>query len=439
MIEKFDFVRNYVRLLSRITDAPREFQESAAMFLISTAVGRKWVFKSIPDATIFDDEVGTGKLLNLWFILMGKSRITRKSSGVIKHVEEISKRVIGELRRISEAFTPESLIKELSEKSGFSATRNYVTACFWTSDEIAGFFQHLKKRDSYMVSADAFLSKIYDGSTYSRATIGRGKETVWNPYLTCLLASTDYLPTLFDELQIRLGFMNRFIYVVGERKQRKPLRTKPLTEEEKKEAHGIEDFLKALVERTSVTMLEMTTEAKQVYDSFEEEIEKRIETEDLGIKDGYCGQLPNFVVRFSCLYRLSRMLPEEIRNYTNPVLTVEKQDVERAIDYVQKAWNWFEKVIDIMLTTPTMKTRRLRDQAKDFITDLLQAKELTGGSKLVKITANQIGISIPTAYNALKELSTENRICSPKFSFYKLKEDCRTCKWRETCTAVAYE
>jgi hypothetical protein len=109
---------------------------------------------------------------------------------------------------------------------------------------------------------------------------------------------------------------------------------------------------------------------------------------------------------------------------------------QRALDYVQKSWNWFEKVIDIMLTTPTIRTRRLRDQAKDFITDLLQAKELTGGSKLVKITANQIGISIPTAYNALKELPAENRICSPKFSFYKLKEDCKTCKWRETCTVA---
>lgn len=345
-----DFVTRYVNLLSRVTDAPEEFQEAAVLFLVATAAGRKWIFKSLPDATIFGNRVGpTGKLLNLWFILIGKNRITRKSSGVISYVEEISQRVVGEQRIISEAFTPESLIKEMSEKSVLSAIQSRETLCCWICDEISWFFHHLKKKGSCMVSADAFLSKIYDGSTYSRTTIGRGKETVWNPYLTCLLASTDYLPTLFDELQIRLGFMNRFIYVVAERKKRKPLRTEPLSEEEEKEVEQIVTFLKALAERTSVTMLEMTNEAKQVYDSFEEEIEKRIETEDLGIKEGYCGQLPNLVVRLSCLYRISRMTPMEIRNYNSPVLTVEKQDVERAIDYADKAWTWFEKVVEIML------------------------------------------------------------------------------------------
>lgn len=37
--------------------------------------------------------------------------------------------------------------------------------------------------------------------------------------------------------------MDRFIYVVGERKERKPLRTEPLTEEERREAREIENFL----------------------------------------------------------------------------------------------------------------------------------------------------------------------------------------------------
>jgi len=373
MIEKFDFVGKYVRLLSGITDAPREFQESAALFLISTAVGRKFVFKSLPDAKIFGNEVGTGKLLNLWFILIGKSRITRKTSGVLGHVEEISRKVIGEHRIISEAFTPEALIKEMSGKSELSATGIHETVCSWICDEIAWFFQLLKKRDSYMVAADAFLSKIYDGSTYSRATIGRGKETVWNPYLTCLLASTDYLPTLFDPLQIRLGFMNRFIYVLAERTERKPLRTKPLTEEEKREVEEIIAFLKALAERTSVIMLEMTSEAKQIYDSFEEKIEKRIETEDLGIKEGYCGQLPNLVVRLSCLYRLSRMMPEEIQS-SSPILTVEKVDVEKAVDYVGKTWVWFEKVIEILLTPRVKKSTKgsLTRKGREVVIEILK-------------------------------------------------------------------
>lgn len=362
-METQDFVSKYVRLLSGITDAPREFQETAALFLLSTAVGRKWVFRSLPETAIFSDKVGTtGKLLNLWFIIIGKSRITRKSSGVMSHVEEIIKKVFGERVLISEAFTPESLIKEMSEKSVHSATRIRETPCCWISDEIAWFFQHLRKRESYMSTAAAFLSKIYDGRTYSRSTTGRGKEIVWNPYLTCLLASTDYLPTLFNELHLRLGFLNRFIYVIAERSDRKPLRTEPLTEKEKEEAVEIEDFLRASAEKTTVTTLKMTTEAKQVYDSYEEQIETQIASGDLSIKEGYCGQLPNLVVRLSCLYRIGRVAPQEIRSQTNPFLIVEKHDVERAIDYTSKAWTWFEKVIEIK------RESRQAENTKGFLT-----------------------------------------------------------------------
>lgn len=346
--KSLDFVSKYKRLLSAITDAPHFFQESAALFLLSSAVGRRWVFRSVPETKIFGDTIDkTGKLLNLWFIIIGKSRITRKSSGVIGHVEDICRKVLGEQQLLSKAFTPEFLVKEMSGKLVHTAS-GPETPCCWISDEIAWFFQQLRRKSSYMTSCDAILSKLYDGHSYSRGTIGRDRETIQNPYLTCLLASTDYLPTLFDELEIRLGFMNRFIYVIGKRMERKPLRTEPLTEDEKREAREIEAFLKALAVRTSVTMLEMTSEAKQVYDSFEEEIEERIANEELGIKEGYYGNLPNLVVRISCLVRISMMQPEEIRNYSKSVLTVEKQDVERAIEYVWKAWDWFEQVIEIM-------------------------------------------------------------------------------------------
>jgi len=132
-METQDFVSKYVRLLSGITDAPREFQETAALFLLSTAVGRKWVFQSLPETAIFSDKIGTtGKLLNLWFIIIGKSRITRKSSGVMSRVEEIAKKIFGEQLLISEAFTPESLIKEMSEKS--SPPKKQNRKIFWPDE-----------------------------------------------------------------------------------------------------------------------------------------------------------------------------------------------------------------------------------------------------------------------------------------------------------------
>lgn len=418
--ESFDFVRKYVRLLSKITDAPTEFQEAAALFLLSTAAGRKWVFQSIPDTAVFGDKIDiTGKLLNLWLIILGKTRVSRKTSGVLSHVEGISKKVFGERRLISEAFTPEALIKEMSEKSVRSTTGTLKTVCSWICDEVAGFFQHLKKRDSYMISADAFLSKIYDGSTYTRSTIGRGKETVYNPYLTCLLASTDYLPTLFDELQIRLGFMNRFIYVIGKREKRRPLRTEPLTEEERREVNEIEGFLRALAGKASVTVLEMSNEVKQLYDSFEEKIEERIESEDLGIKEGYCGQLPNLAVRLCCVYRIGRMTPEEIRNYRDPALTVKLQDVERAINYVWKAWDWFGEVVEIIQSAKPSKLRE-KERAKTAIIEYLSDGTEKHVVEMQKSVIRRTGVSPATFYNALKELIREGKIRRSRKGVYKL-------------------
>jgi hypothetical protein len=350
--ETDDFITQYVRLLARITDAPEEYQEAAALFLLSTVAGRRWIFRSLPETLIFSEKPGnTGRILNLWFILIGKSRVSRKTS-VLNQVEDMLKEIFGERRSLSKTFTPEFLVKEMSRKSEHIADES-ETHCYWIKDEVAGFFKQLKRKDSYMADADDVLSTIYDGMTISRGTIGRDKETVHNPYLTTLLASTHRLPTLFDALQIELGFLNRFIYVVGERKQRKPLRKKPLDDEERQTANRMKDFLKALARMEAVTTIEMTGEAEQTYDSFEEEVERRIGSENLGIKEGYCGQLPNLVVRLSCLYRLSRMTLEEIRNYSNPMLAVEKQDVDRAIQYSRKAWKWFEEVIELMNTPRT--------------------------------------------------------------------------------------
>ena len=416
-----DFITRYQNLLSAITDAPDEFLKAVALCLLSTAVGRKWIFSSIPEKSIFsENSKNTGKLLNLWFILIGKSRVSRKTSGVISPAIDVAKEVFGEERLLSEAFTPEFLISKMAQAStpvdGFLETR-----CLWISDEISWFFQLLKKRDSYMTSTDAFLSKMYDGKSYSRGTIGRNNEQIQNPYFTCLLCSTTYLPTLFDKLHLMLGFLNRFIFVIGTRGERKRLRTDPLTEDEKSEVKHIVDFLSTLDNRKSQTTIQMNTLAKQVYDSFEEAIEQRIETEDLGVREGYYGNLPNFVVRLACLFRISRLSADEIKSPSNEILTVEKSDVELAINYVWNAWTWFEQVIEIM-ETKTVSKQKPRDLIKAAIIDLLKNDGKERHFDDIKMLIHQMKIpcSQATLYNSIKDLIETKQIVRSKFGFYKI-------------------
>lgn len=339
------------------------------------------------------------------------------------HAAELSKKVLGTEKMITEAFTPEALIEEMSRMSEPFFTGEAVTVCFWISDEIAWFFQHLKKQNSYMATADAFLSKMYDGTTYRRATRSKGDEVVWNPYLTVLVASTDYLPTLFDELQIRLGFLTRFIFVIGERKERKSLRTTPLTDDEKAEALYIEDFLRILAERSSVTMLEMNEEAKQFYDSFEKEMEDKIQNEKLGLKENYCGQLPNLVVRLSCLYRISRMTAEEIKTYSKPVLTVEREDVERAMKYAMKAWDWFGKVIEIMQSAQTVGPLFPIENAKNAILEFLSDGLERHVNKIKDYVICEEGVSPATFYSALKKLRNNGQVVRSRPDYYKIVKE----------------
>jgi len=373
-----DFVSVYVSLLKGITDAPTEFQEAGALYLVSTAVGRRWQYFSMPEVPIFSDEEATGgKILNLWFILLGKSRITRKSTGVFNKVEGAVDCLNRDLK-LPNAFSPEYLIKVMAEKKDKVLGE---TPCTWINDDCSGFFEALNKKESYMITADTFLCRSYDGKDYYRGTIARGPEYIPKPYITIFLASTtEYLPSQLKDRFIRQGFLNRFIFVPAKRKQRKPLRTKPLTEEERKKVKYIKEFLSALYNKDSLTLLAMKGEARKLYDEFEAKVENKIEEEDLGISEGYYGNLPNFVIRLACLYRIARMKPSEIKNYREPILLVEREDVERAIKYTEKAWKNFELVLKMRSQVPVSKPIRTREQEQEYVYQKIALKGVEGMS-----------------------------------------------------------
>jgi hypothetical protein len=408
-------------LLSQVTDAPEEYQEAAALFLISTVIGRNWVFRSIPDASIFSaTNTFGGRLLNLWFIILGKSRISRKTSGVLKHIQDILETVVGSSKALTNSFTPEFLIKEMASKTQ-EIDGVKITHCYWTKDEVAGFFKLLRKKEGYMSDIDDTLSSIYDGTSTTRGTIGREREAVINPYLTVFVASTDFLPRLFDELQIRLGFLNRFVYVIGKRQVRKKLRTKELNDAERQIVREITDFLRELSYKKTLTFMEMTEKAKQVYDAFEKQAENKIEKENLDITEGYCGQLPNIIVRLSCLYRISRMLIEEVKGHNGPILTVEEQDVERAIAYSEKAWAWFEEIIRIMESTEKAKLTLPIDLAKKAILECLSDGLEKHVSVIAEYAAVHFNARTATLYNGLKALLLEGKIEKTRHGYYRLK------------------
>ncbi len=350
MSDKVDFIERYVSLLSGnendlpgVTDAPRDFQEAVALFLVSTAAGRKFYFMSAPEANLYNHTGGTvGKTLNMWFILLGKSRVARKSVTVSKAVDAL--RELNSDLLLPQDFTPSALVKVL-------ASRPPGSVSCWVNDEISSFFEKLRQGD-YMTSTDTVLSVIYDCRNYRRDTISRQVEQIESPYLTCLLASTYILPTMFDENRIQQGFLNRFIYVLGDRTVWRPTRSM-LTQRELDEADELMTWMRALSEMSVSAPILMTynADARARFDEFEQRIEEKIMDGVHPLLEGYLGNIPNFVIKLSSLFRLSRLDvsyfqtdPTAIR----PFLEIEQQDLVRAIDYADKVWQWFNRVVELM-------------------------------------------------------------------------------------------
>ena len=397
MSSNWDFITEFKVLMREITDAPEDYLEAAALFLISTFAGRKFVFNTSPEMKIFGDEVG-GKLLNLWFILMGKTRVARKSTTISK-VEEYIEEIAPELM-LSKDFTPEALISELSER-----TVNGVTHAAWIHDEVSQFFEALKKKD-YMASTDALLSRIYDGRDYYRSTITRGREIIKKPYLTVFIASTDVLPTYFSELYIRQGFLNRFLYVVADRGDLRPLEFVD-KEDVRLELQKLgNEWLKELFLATNVYIFELDDEAKQFYHEFEHWVDTKILTEDLGIKEGFYGNLPNSLLKLAGVYHISTMEPDDFKNPI-PFIKVHRDDFERAARFLAKCEKWFDKVVTLMKISPQRRQVVVDEGHIEYIKTIIRQN---GGEIKVSDLVRLSKMSVERVNKLIETLLAANEI-----------------------------
>lgn len=414
----FNFIDKYVNLLYQITDSPVPFLKATALFTLSTFVKRNFMYFSTPKANVWSDEERGGQILNLWFILIGKSRITRKST-IVGHSENLIKQINDELL-LPYDFTPQSLVKVLSEKCD-----GYNTYAAWINDEISGFFEQLERTD-FMTATDTLLSRIYDGRDYMRSTISRGEEPIRRPYLTVLVSSTEYLPTLFDIGRLRQGFLNRFMYVIGRKKRRLPQKQHVPPKLQNK-ATDLLQWLKALTHQTDVTYMDLESDAKEIYDEYESKIENIIQKGELEEREGYFGNLPNFLMRLSCLHRIARVPVQDIENYPNMFLTVQKQDIKWARTYVRGVWDDFVKMVQMMKTTATSKDVKTSENVIEMVyqTIVESGKKISRSELTTKtnIRADRLNKLIDTLKEQqrieqeIKDLHTQGR---PKI-IYKAK------------------
>lgn len=228
------FIDDYVSWASSKTDAAREYHVASAFTILST------VFSDFGHAVPKFGKVG----LNLWFMVLGETTRSRKSTTrgqMLKFIKAISDEEVYHYDLGSD-FTPEALDNALLERPYRSALLH--------RDEAQGWIQELDKK-AYMAGARQKMTELFDGhvSGKLRAT-GEQKRRASVEVSLCLflMGIASQVAEYLTQEDFRSGFLTRFIFIEAT----PPKRTRESDWLEQADIHEVkkgDDTFTALVNR----------------------------------------------------------------------------------------------------------------------------------------------------------------------------------------------
>lgn len=200
------FIDDYLDWATSKTDAAIQYQIASAFTVLSS------VFSDIGFAVPKYGRMG----LNLWFMVLGETTLTRKSTSrnlmlrVIREYEKFS----GYQIDIGSDATPEGLTTILSERDGKTSLLH--------RDEVQGMFKDFINK-TYMASAAERFTELYDGHVPVTIRSAKGKtqtERATTNFVMYLMGITSKTADVLTTEYFRSGFLARFIYVTAETPER---------------------------------------------------------------------------------------------------------------------------------------------------------------------------------------------------------------------------
>lgn len=328
-IEKNSFLDRYLSYTSELTDATPEFNILAGLSLLSSVSHSFCWFGKKSDR------------LNLWGILIGPSSISRKST-VIGIAKEILTLVDPELIGPSE-FTTEGLhahfgikLEEKKDKSPFevSTLDDSKKAGTFFFNEFGGLLKQMEKKD-YLSGLKNLLADLYDNSGIFRKQLSKTSSVI-NPYINILAGSS---PKWFEEAinggDITGGLLTRFIFFVDRGVNAKWKSALTLVSKDKDKQLELVDHLRKLHAHTGHIPIDITDEARLIFDDYSKEFEFMLREEML--KDGQenmtlFARKIVFIKKIAGLLCLSRSLDNFPVLPSPPIVSIE--DVNNAIECI---------------------------------------------------------------------------------------------------------
>jgi hypothetical protein len=354
-----DLIDLYVEYATKACDAPKIYHVACGYWVISAVLGRY-----VKVITAYRRE---GIAPNLWVLLIGPSRIVRKTTAMnlaVRVVKEVAPQVI-----LKASFTPESLYEVCNQL-------NPGDCIAWVKDEMGGFFKSLEKK--YMYGVREILSSMYTGEGEERVLRNLRLRIPEGLYVTAIGTLPWPSHHYISEEDFETGFLNRWVLVFAEKREK----TYPLLHQSPEAESLRRDLIEKLRELNQalgkrLAVISPTYEALEKLDDYQQELDRRItvlmKTAPTSLLSRYLGEADKFLMKLSILRRLAR------GGFDDP-MTVEAEDVTKALNDLNLFLESAEKVIAEVEASPRPRPALTDERILAGIYNFIESKGEEGAT-----------------------------------------------------------
>jgi hypothetical protein len=352
------FIEHYIAWAKAQTDAAEIYHQAGAFMMLSAALSGMMVLP-----TTFNPR---GMKLNLWFMILADSTISRKSTAInmaIDLLEEVSSDAV-----VATEATIEGLF-------GSMATRPGKPSIF-LRDEFAGMLDSMQRKDYYAGMIE-LLTQLYDGRNQTRK-LAKASVKITDPLLIMFVGGArSRILELLSAEHIRSGFAPRFLFfsATADPADLRPLG--PPTEEIDEIRDQVSEELRQIIIKYQVmesrplgkSMLpagqkiwkaELTDDAWQRYNQLNTRlINDAVSSREPDLVGPMFQRLGDSMLKASVLLAACR--PE---NPVNSRIIVEVSDVEHAISY---GITWRESSLEVIAGAGSNAYESQLKRALDYI------------------------------------------------------------------------
>ena len=356
-----DVIDLYIEYGQESTDAPLIYHKALAYLIASSLLGRF--------VKVITSYSPTGLAPNLWVLLIGPSRIARKTTAMRLAVNVI--KAVEPTLVMPASFTPEALYEMFNNM-------NPGDAVVWVKDELGGFFKNLEKK--YMYGVRELLSSLYVGHGETRRLRNLTLKIPDNIYVTAVGTMPTPPHNYLDEEDFESGFMNRWILAYASMRERRL----PLLHQSQRAESLLKDLIQ-IIKGYINTLLSVTpiiTTTKSAIDKLEEYdryVDNQLEIIEQMAPGSlfklYYAETPTLLIKLSVLRRLAR------GDYDpSGIITVELDDVIKALDDLNLFVDGARQVIDDVQSSPRAKPVITEEKALERIYNYIVSKREYGAT-----------------------------------------------------------